>query len=78
MLKKLLFPLNILTILNVFSSDSTVELPKHIYINNHLINLIDNKQLLYDLIYNLKPMELQILKTYIKINLANNFIKPSK
>ena len=30
---------------NVFSLDSAAELPEHIEINNHPINLLDNKQL---------------------------------
>ena len=30
------------------------------------------------MIYSLRPVELEILKTYIKTNLANNFIRPSK
>lgn len=31
--------------------------------------------MLYDFIYSLKIIELKIFKTYIEINLANNFIK---
>ena len=63
---------------NVFSSDSAVELPKHIRINNHPINLLDDKQLPYGPIYNLGQVELETLKTYIEANLANGFIKCSK
>ena len=47
-------------------------------INNYTTKLVDNWQPLYGLIYNLSFMELEILKTYIKNNLANNFIRPSK
>ena len=54
------------------------ELSKHTIINNHFINLIDDKQSSYGLIYNLRLMELKILKTYIKTNLANGFIYSSK
>ena len=63
---------------NVFSSDSAVELLEHIEINNHPINLLDNKQLPYGPIYSLRPVELEMLKTYIKANLASSFITSSK
>ena len=62
---------------DVFSSDSAVELSKHTGINNHPINLLDNKQLPYSLIYSLGPVELETLKTYIKANLASGFIRSS-
>lgn len=52
-----------------------VKLPKHININNYLINLINDKQLLYSLIYNL---EFEMLKIYVKTDLANSFIRLSK
>ena len=48
---------------------------KYIGINDHIIEQIDEWQPLYGSIYNLKLVELEILKTYIKINLANGFIK---
>lgn len=51
---------------------------KHTRINNLAINLIKRHQLLYEPIYSLGPVELEILKTYIETNLANNFIKSSK
>ena len=63
---------------NVFSSDSAAELPEHTKINDHPINLLDNKQLPYGPIYSLRPVELEILKTYIEANLASGFIRPSK
>ena len=63
---------------NVFSPDSAAELPEHTGINNHPIDLIDDKQLLYSLIYSLGPVKLETLKTYIETNLANSFIRPSK
>ena len=63
---------------DVFSPDSVAELPEHTGINDHPINLIDDKQLLYSPIYSLGPVELEMLKTYIETNLANSFIKPSK
>ena len=63
---------------DIFPSDSVAELLKYTGINNHPINLLDNKQLPYGPIYSLGPMELEILKTYIKANLASDFIRPSK
>ena len=63
---------------DIFSSNSTVELPEHFKINNHLIDLLDNKQLLYSLIYSLEPVKPETLKTYIEVNLASSFIRSSK
>ena len=60
---------------NVFSLDSTAELPEHTRINNHPINLLDNKQPPYGPIYSPRPVESEILKTYIKANLASSFIR---
>ena len=47
-------------------------------INKHAIKLEEGKKPSYRPIYNLGPVELKIFKTYIKINLANGFIWPSK
>ena len=55
-----------------------MELPEYIGINDHFINLLDNKQPPYGPIYNLGPVELETLKTYIKANLASGFIRSSK
>ena len=63
---------------DVFSSDSAAELPEYTGINNHPIDLLDDKQLLYGPIYSLGPMKLEKLKTYIGVNLASGFIRPSK
>ena len=63
---------------DVFSSDSATELPEHTEINDQPIDLLDNKQTLYGPIYSLELVELARLKTYIKANLANGFIRPSK
>ena len=63
---------------NIFSSNSAAELPEHIEINDHPINLLDDKQPPYGPIYSLGPMELETLKTYIEANLASDFIRPSK
>ena len=63
---------------DVFSSDLVSELPKHIWINDHAIELVDDQQPPYQPIYSLGPIELETLKAYIEINLANGFIKPFK
>ena len=63
---------------NVFSLDSAAELPEHTRINDHPIDLLDNKQPPYGPIYSLGLVELEMLKTYIKANLASSFIRPSK
>ena len=47
-------------------------------INDHVIELVDDLQPLYGPIYSLSPIKLEILKAYIKNNLANSFIRPSK
>lgn len=61
---------------NVFSKKSVVELFEQININKHLIDLEPDKQQPYEPIYSLRSMELEILKIYIEINLANDFIHP--
>ena len=63
---------------NIFFLYFVIKLPEHIRINNYFINLLDNKQSLYNSIYTLKLVKLEMLKTYIKTNLANDSIKYSK
>ena len=63
---------------NVFFSDSAVKLREHTRINDHPIDLLDDKQPPYGLIYSLGLVKLETLKTYIKANLASGFIRPSK
>ena len=63
---------------NIFSSDSVTELPEYTRINNYSIHLLDNKQLPYSPLYSLGLVKLEILKTYIKTNLASGFIRLSK
>ena len=46
--------------------------------NKYIIELDENKQPLFGLIYSLKSIKLEILKIYIKTNLINSFIQPSK
>lgn len=76
--KKVTILTKYLDFLDIFSKKSTVELFKYFDINKHLINSKLNKQLSYNSIYNLKLVELKTVKTYIKTNLANNFIYLSK
>ena len=63
---------------DVFSTEYTAEFPENIRINEHIIKLEEDKQPLFEPIYSLESVELEILKTYIEINLANGFIRPSK
>lgn len=63
---------------NVFSKASAAKLFEYININDHLIDLVDDKQPPYSPIYNLGLVELEMLKTYIKTNLAHSFIWPSQ
>ncbi len=63
---------------DVSSPKLAAELSEYTKINNHAIELVDDWQPPYGLIYSLRPVELEILKAYIKNNLTNNFIKPSK
>ena len=55
-----------------------MELPENTRMNKHAIELEEGKQLLFGPIYSLGPVELETLKTYIKTNLVNGFIWPSK
>lgn len=55
-----------------------MELLEYTKINNYTINSINGKQLSYGLIISLELVDLKTLKAYIKINLANSFIRPSK
>ena len=63
---------------NVFSSDAAAKLPKYNRINDYPINLVNDKQLLYGLIYSLGAVKLETLKIYIEANLASNFMRPYK
>ncbi len=63
---------------DIFSPKLAAALLEHTGINNHAIELVDNWQSLYGTIYNLGPVELEILKAYIEKNLASGSIKPSK
>ena len=60
---------------NVFSFNLAIELPENTGMNQHSIELQDGKQPLYRLIYSLGPVELETLKTYIKIHFKTKFIQ---
>ena len=63
---------------NVFSAKNIVEFLENTKINKYAIKLEEGKQLSFSSISSLRLIELETLKTYIKINLANNFIWSSK
>ena len=63
---------------NFFSAENAAELLENIGINEHNIELEEGKQPPFGPIYSLGPVELKTLKTYIKTNLANGFIRFSK
>ena len=63
---------------NVFLVEYAAELLEYIGINNHAIELEEDKQPLFSPIYSLRPIELKTLKTYIETNMANGFIRFSK
>ncbi len=63
---------------DIFSTKLAVELLKYIGINDYAIELVSDSQSLYSPIYSLGSMKLEILKVYIKNNLANGFFKLSK
>lgn len=49
-------------------------LPKYTEINTYAINLEEDKQRFYRLIYSLGLVRLEILRIYIKTNFGNSFI----
>ena len=63
---------------NIFLVKKAAELLKNTGINEHTMKLEKGKQPSCGPIYSLGPIALETLKTYIKINLANGFIWPSK
>ena len=63
---------------NVFSKEKALVLPECTELNKHTINLENDKQPLYGLIYSLSPGGLESLKPYIEIYLKTGFIRPSK
>ena len=75
---KVTVPAKYLDFTDLFLKHSANVLSKHTKIDEHAIKLEDGKQPLYRLIYSLGLVKLETLKTYIKTNLANGFIQPSK
>lgn len=63
---------------NVFPFNLVIELLENTGINKYAIELVEDKQPLYGLIYTLSPIELEILKTYIETYLKIGFIRPFK
>ena len=61
---------------DVFLAENVAELPENTGMNEHAIKLEEGKQPPFGPIYSLGPVELETLKTYIKTNLANGFIRP--
>ena len=59
---------------DVFSKEKVLILSEAIKLNQHVIELYEGQQPLYEPIYSLGLVELKTLKTYIKTNLVNNFI----
>ena len=63
---------------DIFSKKWAKVLLKQTKANKHIIMLEKSKQLYYGPIYSLRLKELKILKTYIKTNLINSFIRASE
>ena len=63
---------------DIFLTENVVELPENTGINEYAIKLEEGEQWPFGPIYSLGLIELEIFKTYIKTNLANSFIWPSK
>ena len=59
---------------NIFLVEYIAKFLENTGINEHAIELKEGKQSFFGLIYSLRPVKLEILKIYIKNNLANNFI----
>ena len=76
--KEVIIPAKYLDFAHVFSKESAKVSLKCTRINEHAIELENGKQSPYGTIYSLDPVELEILKIYIKTNLANVFIRPLK
>ena len=63
---------------DVFLEEKALILPEVTELNQYTIKLQKGQQPLYGSIHSLGPVELKTLKTYIKTNLANGFIRPLK
>ena len=76
--KKVTIPDKYSDFADVFSEKKALVLLEQTNLNKHAINLEGDKQPPYRPIYNLEPVELKTLKTYIKTHLKTGFIWPSK
>ena len=63
---------------NVLLAENAMEISENTGMNEHIIKRKKDNQLPFGLIYNLSPVMLKTLKTYIETNLANGFIWLSK
>lgn len=63
---------------DVFSKNLVTELLKYTKINNHIMYLVEDHQSPYRLIYDIRSVKVETLKTYMKINVANGFIRSNK
>lgn len=77
-IKKVNIMVKYLDVFDIFSKESAAKLPKCSEINQYSVDLESSKQPAYNLIYSLELVKLETPKTYLKINLANGFIWPSK
>ena len=78
LVKEVIIPAEYLDFADIFSEELANVLLEQTKVNKHVIRLEKGKQPPYRLIYSLRPVELKTFKTYIKTNLANNFIRASK
>lgn len=76
--KKVKIPKKYLDFSNIFSEKMALILLEITKLNQHTSKLHQFQQPPYEPIYSLGPIKLEILKTSIKINMANSFIQPSK
>ena len=73
--EKVTVPTEYLDFADVFLEKLANVLPERTKANKHAIELVEDKQPPYRPIYSLRPVELETLKTYIKTNLLNGFIR---
>ena len=59
---------------DIFSFNLPIQFLENTGINKYAMELQDGKKPLYGPIYSLRPVELEILKTYIKAYLKTRFI----
>ena len=74
LIKEVKIPGKYLDFTGVFSEEKFLVLPKRTELNEHVIDLENDKQPLYGPIYSLSPVELETLKTYIETYLKTGFI----